>query len=229
MRCSPRPLTYVVKLLLVLALVSFGGVLDEREAKEIALRKVEEELGSRIKVERVSLILSRPVRYKKIERVDLSLREGAPRGFVHIYLLTDRGMRRISVFLDVLWKCKVLTATEDIQRGERIYPWQVSLENLYMKRCPRQEIENTEELINYVALRTITKGSIIKKSLFKREPLVRRGEQVNVIFRRGNLEISFTGEALENGFLGDVIRVKSSNTGKILRGRVVSEGSVLVR
>ena len=229
MRCSPRPLTYVVKLFLLLSLISFGWVLDADKAKELALNKLKEEFGDRVKVEKVSLILSKPVLYKKLSGIDVSVREGSPRGFVHIYLITERGLRRISVALDLLWRCEALVAVEDIPRGERVYPWQVSFERIYMKRCPKREIDNPEELINYVAMRAIHKGELVRKSLLKREPLVRRGEQVNVVFRRGNLEISFTGEALENGFLGDVIRVKSSNTGKILRGRVVSEGSVLVR
>ncbi len=41
---------------------------------------------------------------------------------------------------------------------------------------------------------------------------------MNVIFRSGNLEISFSGEALDNGFLGDTVRVRSLNTKKIIRG-----------
>ena len=229
MRCSPRPLTYVVKLLLFLSLISFGGVLDREKAREIALEKVKEEFGNRVRVESASIVLREPIQYTKLERVEISVREGMPRGAVHIYLLTEKGARRISVLLDLRWRCDVLVAAEEIDRGERVYPWQVALERVYMKRCPRQGVENPEELVNYVALRPIPKGEILKKSFLKREPLVRRGEEVNVIFRKGNLEISFTGEVLDNGFLGDVVRVRSANTGKILRGRVVSEGSVLVK
>ncbi len=229
MRCSLRPLTCAVKLILILSAVSLAGVLDREKARDIALRKIKEEFGDRVKVESVSLILSGPIRYRKVDRVVLSVREGVPRGSVHIYLLTDRGTRRVSLVLDLLWRCEVFVITENIGRGERIYPWQVVLKSLYMRRCPRQGIEDPEELMNYVALRPLRKEEVIRKGYLKKEPLVRRGEEVNVIFRKGSLEISFVGEALDNGFLGDTIRVRSANTGKILRGRVISEGSVLVK
>ncbi len=229
MRCFPRPLTCAVKLILILSAVSLAGVLDGEKARELALRKIKEEFGDRVKIKEVSLFISKPIHYRKLERVELSVREGMPRGSVHIYLLTDRGTRRVSLVLDLLWRCEVFVAAEDIGRGERIYPWQVVLKSLYMSRCPRQGIEDPEELVNYITLRSLRKEEVIKKSYLKKEPLVRRGEEVNIIFRRGNLEISFVGKALDNGFLGDTIRVRSANTGKILRGRVISEGSVLVK
>ncbi|WP_457600409.1 flagella basal body P-ring formation protein FlgA [Hydrogenivirga sp.] len=34
---------------------------------------------------------------------------------------------------------------------------------------------------------------------------------------------------MDTGFYGDTIRVKSLNTGKILRGKVVSENSVILK
>ena len=229
MRCSPRLQTCVVKLVLFLFLISFGGVLDKERAQKIALEKLREEFGERVKVDRISLILSRPVEYRKLERVELSVREGFPRGYVHLYLSTNKGMRRVTLLLDLRWRCEVLIVTENIGRGERIYPWQVSLRREYLSRCPRQGIEDPEELVNYVALKNIPRGEPLRMGYLKKEPLVRRGEVVSIIFRRGSIEISFTGEALDNGFLGDTVRVRSANTGKILRGRVVSEGSVLVR
>jgi flagella basal body P-ring formation protein FlgA len=138
-------------------------------------------------------------------------------------------MRRISVSLELEWRCGLLTAVEEIRRGDRVYPWMVAYEERFMERCPRQSIASEDELINYVALRTIKKGEVLKKSFLKREPLIRRGAEVDVLFRRGNLEISFRGEALDTGFYGDLIRVKSLNTGKVLRGKVISENVVLIR
>ncbi|MDQ7081791.1 MAG: flagellar basal body P-ring formation chaperone FlgA [Aquificota bacterium] len=128
----------------------------------------------------------------------------------------------------MLWRCEVLIATERIPKGERLYPWQTALERRYMSRCPKQSLSQ-EELLNYVTLKQIKKGELHKEELPEKMPLVRRGDEVDVIFRSGNLEIGFRGEALDTGFYGDTIRVKSLNTGKVLRGRIVSEGSVLVR
>jgi len=229
MRCSPRRLTYAVKLTLLLFLFSFGEVLDVKKAEEIALRRLEEEYGERVRVEKVSVLLSRPITYQKLDKVELSLREDSPKGSVFIYLTTDKGARRVSILLTLKWRCEVFVATEDLEKGERVYPWQVSKEEVYLEGCQRWSVASPEEFVNFITLRRIAKGSPLERSSLRKEPLVKRGEEVNVVFREGNLEISFTGKALDNGFLGDTVRVLSANTGKVLKGRVISEGSVLVR
>ncbi len=229
MKCYLRRQICVVSLLLLLITLSFGQVLDIDKVKRLVGKELKGAFGDKVQVVNIYVYLRKPVRYKGIEKINLSVREGNPRGSVHLYIKTEKGIRRITATLDLKWKCEVLIALEDMERGERLYPWFFSFENIYMERCPQAVLDNTEELMNYVALRDIKKGSILKKSFLKKEPLIRRGEEVNVIFRSGNLEISFSGKALDTGFYGDIIRVKSLNTGKILRGRVISEGSVLIK
>lgn len=228
MKCSLRQLTCVVSLLLLFLSTGLAEVLDEEGIRKLAVQELRKTFGDRVKLKEIHIFLSRPIHYQRIERRSLNLTKGSPRGSFHIYLRTKKGLRRVSASLDVLWRCEVLVATEEIPKGERLYPWQTALELRYMSRCPKSSISQ-EELLNYVALRHIQKGEPIRKSYLKKEPLVRRGDEVDVIFRSGNLEIGFRGEALDTGFYGDTVRVRSLNTGKILRGRVVSEGSVLVR
>lgn len=227
MRCSLRRLTYVVSILLLLSQV-FGAVLKPEDAKAVAVRALIEEFGKRVKVEDADVYLAKPIEYTRLSRVELSVREGYPKGSVHIYLRTAKGTRKVSVLLNLLWKCEVLTVLERIPRGERVYPWKVSVEERFMGRCPRQDLSHGE-LVNYITLKELFEGEVLKKSYLKREPLVRRGERVSVFLKRGNIEISFTGEALENGFLGDRVRVRFLGNGRVLWGRVVGEGKVLIR
>jgi len=228
MRCFPRPLTFVVSIIILLFTTVWGAVLDERKAEEIVKRKVEVAYGSRVRVVEITPYLREPIIYRKIREVRLKVRRGSPGGHAYIYLKTDEGEKVVTVGLKLLWLCEFYVLSENVGRGERIYPWMVVLKRSFMERCPHQSIEDPGELINYVALKPLRKGDPVKRSRLKPEPLVRRGDEVNVIYRRGNLEISFPGEALENGFYGERIRVRSANTGKILRCKVVGEGTVVV-
>ncbi len=229
MRCYLRRQIYVVNLLiLALILPVFGKDLNVSDIERISKREVRKVYGDRVKVLKVSVYIRKPIPFIEIERVELSVRERNPRGNVHIYLRTKRGVRRVTATLDLSWKCELFVAEENIERGERVFPWKVSLKELFMERCPEQGIKEKESLINYVALKEIKRGEILKKSFLKLEYLVRRGEEVDIVYRRGNIEIVFRGKALQSGFYGDRIRVRSLNTGKILKGKVVSEGGVLI-
>ncbi len=228
MKCYLRQLTCVVSVLILLATAS-AGVIDEKKVKVLAIQELRKSFGDRVRLVGVRVFISKPISFTGIERKSLNVREGEPRGSFYLYLRTKRGLRRITATLDLRWRCAVLIAQEDIARGERVFPWQVGYKEMYLGRCPRKEISSTEELINYIALRYIKKGERVKKSFLKKEPLIRRGDEVDVVFRKGALEISFKGKALDTGFYGDTIRVKSLNTGKILRGRVISEEAVLVK
>jgi len=228
MRCSLRRLTCVVSVLLLVSL-AFTAVLDGKALRRIAEEKLRERFGDRVKLSEILFHLPRPLSYREIERVTLSVGEGNPRGSLHLYLRTERGFRRVTVNLRLLWLCRVPVASEHIGRGERLYPHTVEFREEYMERCPRSGIGDRGELVNYVAIREIRAGEVVRTALLKREPLIRRGDGVDILLRRGNIEIVLRGEALDTGFYGDLIRVRVSGKRKVLRGRVVSEGAVVVR
>ncbi len=227
MRCSLRRLTCAVSILLLIS-SAFAGVLNGKVLKRIAEDKLREKFGDRVKLADVRFYLKGTLSYREIDRVVLSVREGNPRGSLHLYLLTDRGLRRVTANLKLLWLCELPTAAEHIGRGERIYPHMVEIRREYRERCPQHGIR-AGELINYTAIREIRTGEPIRISYLRKIPLVRRGDEVEILFRRGNIEIRLYGEAMDTGFYGDVIRVKVSGGDRVLRGRVVSEGSVVVR
>ncbi len=229
MRCSLRRLTCVVKILLLLHLSAPAGVFDGERLREVLDRELHRAFGSRVKLLDVSFHLPGKIDYLRIERLSLSVREGHPRGSFHVYLVTDRGVRRITANLKLAWLCRFTVASRDIGRGERIHPRFLSIREEFRERCPGNTVRPGRELMNYVALRTIAEGEPLQKSLLRREPLIRRGEEVNLLLRRGNLEISMRGKALDPGFYGDTIRIRIPQTGKVLRGKVISEDRVVIR
>ncbi len=225
MKCYLKLLTYVVNLLLIG--ISFGVSYEEIESR--VKEKVRNEFGSSVKIENLKVFLPKDAKSWHLRNIEIRLKEKLPKGTVAIILETPKGIKKISGTLSLLWACDVPVLVDTVRKGERIYPWQVSFERKYLKTCPRTGVPEGNEVLNYVALRDLKKGEILKLSYLRRVPLVKRGERVSVIFRSGSIEISFYGEALQNGYIGDRIRVKSLNSGKILIGEVVSEGTVLVK
>lgn len=75
------------------------------------------------------------------------------------------------------------------------------------------------------ARRTIRSGEILRQNMLAAPQLVKRGDQVRIVARHENIEVTMSGEALDNGVRGATIRVKNSS-GAQIRARVIEAGTV---
>ncbi|MDQ7081679.1 MAG: flagellar basal body P-ring formation chaperone FlgA [Aquificota bacterium] len=224
MRCSLKRLTCVVKLFLI-PFVSFGITLSEIEG--LIRKKVKELYGDRVRIRGIT-VYARTVPKADRVSVRVSVREGHPRGRATLVFEKDGKVRFISAGLDLLWRCRVLVASENMGAGERLYPWLLEERYVYLERCDGG-LPPLDSLINYTLIRGIGKGERITRSNIRKTPLVKFGEEVKVTLRRGGLEITVPGRVLDTGFYGDTVRVRVGFTGKVIRARVVGEGSVEVK
>jgi len=72
----------------------------------------------------------------------------------------------------------------------------------------------------------IPAGSPLPIRALRMRPLIHRGRLVNGIFRDGNLAISLKVETLEDGALGQTVRVRNPKTRRELFGKVENEETV---
>jgi flagella basal body P-ring formation protein FlgA len=84
------------------------------------------------------------------------------------------------------------------------------------------------QLEGKVARRTLLPGRMIPLSYVRDSYLVEPGEPVQVVFSHGGLEISVTGVPLQSGAAGDVVRVRNLDTGAVLTGVVMADGTIRV-
>jgi flagella basal body P-ring formation protein FlgA len=62
------------------------------------------------------------------------------------------------------------------------------------------------------------------------EPLlVVRGKDVTAIVSVSGMHVTLTGQALDNGRMGETVRVKNKASGKIITGEVIGHRMVEVR
>jgi flagella basal body P-ring formation protein FlgA len=71
-------------------------------------------------------------------------------------------------------------------------------------------------------------GRPILNRMVRIHPLVLRGQLVEGVFQDGSLGISLMVETLEDGILGQVVRVRNPLTKRELYGKVESEKSVRI-
>jgi len=84
------------------------------------------------------------------------------------------------------------------------------------------------ELVGMVARRTLLPGQPIPSRSVEKPVLVRRGEPARLVFREQGLVIIMQVEALQNGGAGSFVRVRNIDSGLVVSGRVLEDGTIRV-
>ncbi len=84
------------------------------------------------------------------------------------------------------------------------------------------------ELDGKVAVRTLLPARYIADGSVREPWVVERGASVQMVFVSGGLTISAAAVTLEPGAAGDFVKVRNVDSGKILTGTVMADGSIRV-
>lgn len=88
--------------------------------------------------------------------------------------------------------------------------------------------EVISEVVGKVTTRTLLPGRTIPVAALRDSWAVERGKSVQLIFSGKGLTITAMGTPLENAAIGDFIRVRNVETGVIISGTVMDNGSIRV-
>jgi flagellar basal body P-ring formation protein FlgA len=83
-------------------------------------------------------------------------------------------------------------------------------------------------IVGRVARLTLLPGHAIPFSGISNRKLVSNGAEVKLVFSEGDLLIMTTGAALQDGSIGDIVRVRNNDSGVTVSGAVQPDGSVQV-
>ncbi|ALQ08985.1 MULTISPECIES: flagellar basal body P-ring formation chaperone FlgA [Pseudoalteromonas] len=129
------------------------------------------------------------------------------------------------VHVRIVEMAPVVIANANLVRGEVITSSHLSIEMKPTHFVRMQYLDNPEILIGSRSKRNIRSGMPI---LLNQICMVCKGDSVNILANLRGLKIKTTGVALEDGTIGEQIRVKNKKTGKVLNARVDGVESVQV-
>jgi flagellar basal body P-ring formation protein FlgA len=89
-------------------------------------------------------------------------------------------------------------------------------------------VESRALIVGKVARLTLLPGHAIPYAGVSNRKVVANGAEVKLVYAEGDLMIVTTGAALQDGSIGDVVRVRNSDSGVTVSGAVQSDGSVKV-
>ena len=79
-----------------------------------------------------------------------------------------------------------------------------------------------------VASRNININTFITNQITELAILIKKGQRLLIHAQSGTINVNMSGEAMEDGVLGQQIRVKNISSGRIVYGKVVSTNEILV-
>ncbi|WP_083938613.1 flagellar basal body P-ring formation chaperone FlgA [Succinispira mobilis] len=121
----------------------------------------------------------------------------------------------------------LLVANKNLSNGETIDFTNVRLEKRESTR-DAEYVKSIEEVVGLKLKRSVSVDTVLLKNYLDKPQLIRRGLPVMIISRQGNIEVNAPGIALQNGVLGDKIRVRNSSSGKIVVGEVMDANNVRI-
>jgi len=106
--------------------------------------------------------------------------------------------------------------------------------HLEMQRQNLAEIRNgyylkKDQVIGKQSKRALAGQTILNSYLILPALMIYKGDKVMIIAKKGPMSVKMPGEALNDGREGRQIRVKNTRSERVIRGKVVAPGQVLVQ
>jgi len=132
---------------------------------------------------------------------------------------------RQDVFVRATLSAKVVVAAQPIGGGKILEDEQLMIERRDISMVA-DSIADPRDAIGLTSKRSLRAGDLLRSSQLAAAVAVKRGELVRIVARRDQVEVSTAGEAQEAGAVQDVVRVKNSSSGLVIRARIIAPGTV---
>jgi flagella basal body P-ring formation protein FlgA len=119
----------------------------------------------------------------------------------------------------------VAVTAAPVAAGQMLAPDNVTLERRDVSTVT-DSISSLETASGQAARRSLRAGELLRQAQLSAPLLVKRGEAVLMVARHEHAEISTSGEALDAGAAGALVRVRNLANGRVVRMRVTGAGTV---
>lgn len=159
------------------------------------------------------------------------LTQAEPKGRypIRIELYRDGQMiERGRVSMDVRRFKEVLVPVQNITRHQHMTAEMFAPERIDITSITEDILTDPQQVMGFRAKSNLTAGRYVSLKRIEQIPDAEIGQPVTIVTGDGLFEIRAKGLALENGLIGEMIKVKNVDTRKILSGTVAAPGVVEV-
>ncbi len=122
----------------------------------------------------------------------------------------------------------VVVANSELARGATVTPGDVKLEKRDIARLHRGYYATLEEAVGKTVRHSLRRNQVVTPSRLNSPLAVKRNSRVTILAASSSVQVRMSGTALQNGSIGERIRVKNRSSERELEARVVKQGVVQV-
>ena len=123
---------------------------------------------------------------------------------------------------------KAVVPTEAIYPGDVISSGQLEEVEITNPNLTGDFARSIDEVVGRVSKRTLLSGRTIAISALRQPFAVTRGSNVRLVMSMGAMTISAAGTPLDDGSIGDKVRARNMDSGIIVNGTVLENGTIRV-
>jgi flagellar basal body P-ring formation protein FlgA len=144
---------------------------------------------------------------------------------VTVYV-NNKTWRRVQVYVNINMVATVAMAVQNIRYQEEINSTNVKFIKMPLANVPVNSVITPRALQNARAKGSVLAGKIITAAMVEQTPDVKRGEQVALSVNCNGITACTLGQAKEDGYIGNKVKVVNMSTKKILVGVVKEKGLI---
>lgn len=153
-----------------------------------------------------------------------TLRPG--RNLVTLALHDGPRTRRLSVVAEAHIYARTAMPTAPVARDQDVAADGVRWVWTDLASAPGEPVTDPQTLGAMVAVRPLEPGHTITRDDLAPRPLVRRGQPVDLVVRRGRVQATVRAECRQDGVLGQTVSVRNQINGSLVVARVTGPGEV---
>lgn len=139
----------------------------------------------------------------------------------------DMQAGQILLSADLVESRQVVFANTNMVAGQALKAGSLRLEKLDQDKISRSHLFELTGLDGFEVIRTVRAGEALRTTDLRPALLVKRGEMVVLsIGRPSEFEITIKLEAMQDGRMGEQVKLKNAETGRILNGIVTGLGQL---
>ncbi len=122
----------------------------------------------------------------------------------------------------------VAIANDRITRSEELNEKSVSFDKRDIAELKEQPLISIDEIKGCRARRNLMQGTVLTSGDVETMPLIKSHADIHIVYSNGLCRVTSQGQALQDGRIGDYIRIKNKSSGKIVIARVIDDKSAAV-
>jgi flagella basal body P-ring formation protein FlgA len=140
------------------------------------------------------------------------------------------GTIKWTLFVPVTVKvmAEIVVSKNNLPRGSIINPEDIAIERRDISRLHRGYLENKEAAVGKKLRQRVRQNQVLTPSQLIEPLSVKRNNRVLIQASNETVQVRMIGKALQNGSLGQIIRVKNESSNREIDAKIIAPGIVQV-